>query len=341
MVIKMKRSRWIWDQPHHADRVQAIVEGRAPATSELGVSTSWNRCVSEYGLDPAAGAPPRILTCAELKDHRKPLDQLIRTAADELDRLYNVVGQARYIVLLCDRDGVAIDYRANAADAQQFRHCGIYLGGVWSEEVEGTNAIGTSISELRAVTVHGAQHFRARHISLSCSCAPILDAHGQLMAVLDVSCFDPSISDRAHALTGALVKASARTIERRFLREGGTAWWSGHAYHRGGLPPGALKRVQQYVEDHLAERVSTERLAAIAGLSVFHFARAFKQSQGMTPHSYLLHRRIMRAQELLGATKSTLSEIALVSGFADQSHLARHFRERVGVSPAIFRRSRR
>jgi len=161
------------------------------------------------------------------------------------------------------------------------------------------------------------------------------------MAVLDVSCFDPSISDRAHALTGALVKASARTIEKCFLQEGGTAWLSGLAYRRGGLPPGPLKRVQQYVEDHLAERVSTERLAAIAGLSVFHFARVFKQSQGMTPHSYLLHRRIVRAQELLGETESPLSEIALVSGFADQSHLARHFREHVGVSPAIFRRSQR
>jgi len=107
-----------------------------------------------------------------------------------------------------------------------------------------------------------------------------------MFKVLDVSCFDPPISDRAHALTGALVKASARTIEKRFLREGGTAWRSGLTYRRGGLPPGALKRVQQYVEDHLAERVSSERLAAIAGLSVFHFVRVFKQSQGMTPHRY-------------------------------------------------------
>ena len=163
----------------------------------------------------------------------------------------------------------------------------------------------------------------------------------RMFKVLDVSCFDPPISDRAHALTGALVKASARTIEKRFLQEGGTVGRLGLASRRGGLPPGALKRVQQYVEEHLAERVSIERLATIAGLSVFHFARAFRQSQGMTPHSYLLHRRIMRAQELLRATESPLSEIALVSGFADQSHLARHFRERVGVSPAIFRRSQR
>jgi len=58
-----------------------------------------------------------------------------------------------------------------------------------------------------------------------------------MFKVLDVSCFDPSISDRAHALTGALVKASARTIEKRFLREGGTAWRSGLAYRRGGLRP--------------------------------------------------------------------------------------------------------
>jgi len=297
--------------------------------SELGVSTSWNRCVTEYGLDPAASAPPRILTSAELKDHRKPLAQLIHSAADELDRLYNVIGQARYIVLLCDRDGVAIDCRANATDAQQFRHWGIYLGGVWSEEVEGTNAIGTSISELRAVTVHGAQHFRARHITLSCSCAPILDAHGQLMAVLDDSCFDPSISDRAHALTGALAKASARTIEKRFLREDGAAWRSGLAYRRGGLPPGVLKRVQQYVEDHLAERVSIEQLAAIAALSVFHFARAFKQSQGHDAEQLFAPSPHCAGPGALGETDSPISEIALVSGFADQSHMARHFREHV------------
>jgi AraC-like DNA-binding protein len=91
----------------------------------------------------------------------------------------------------------------------------------------------------------------------------------------------------------------------------------------------------------LADRLSIEQLAAIAGLSAFHFARAFKQSQGMTPHSYLVHRRIERAQQLLSTTDTSLSEIALISGFADQSHFARHFRQRVGVPPSAFRRSQR
>jgi AraC-like DNA-binding protein len=70
---------------------------------------------------------------------------------------------------------------------------------------------------------------------------------------------------------------------------------------------------------------------------MFHFARAFKQSEGVTPHGYLLERRV----ELLTGTNLSLSEIALASGFSDQSHLARHFRQRVGVSPSLFRWSKR
>ena len=112
------------------------------------MSSSWNRCAIEHGLDPEAKEPPRILTSRELKDHREPLDQLIANAGAELDRLHAVVGQARYIVLLCDAHGVAVDYRVSAADADLFRHWGIYLGGLWDEKVEGTNGIGTAITEL-------------------------------------------------------------------------------------------------------------------------------------------------------------------------------------------------
>jgi transcriptional regulator of acetoin/glycerol metabolism len=276
-----------------------------------------------------------------LKDHREPLDRLIATAGPELDRLHAVVGQVRYVVLLCDARGVAIDCRVSAADADLFRHWGIYLGGLWDEKVEGTNGIGTAIAELRPITVHRSQHFRSRHIGLSCSSAPIMDGDGRLLAILDVSCFDPTLSDRAHALAGALVRASARAIEKQFVEQSAALWRSGPFHHRGGLPPGTLKRVREYVEGHLAERLSVERLAAIAGLSVYHFARAFKKSQGMTPHDYLLDRRIVRARALLDETDTALSEVALVSGFADQSHFARHFRERVGIPPSAYRRSQR
>jgi len=74
---------------------------------------------------------------------------------------------------------------------------------------------------------------------------------------------------------------------------------------------------------------------------MFHFARAFKQSEGVTPHSYVLERRIERAQKLLAGTDIPLSRIALATGFSDQSHLARHFRARVGIAPSAFRWSKR
>jgi transcriptional regulator GlxA family with amidase domain len=110
---------------------------------------------------------------------------------------------------------------------------------------------------------------------------------------------------------------------------------------RGGLPPGAVRRVREYVEAHLAESIDLAALAGIAGLSLYHFARAFKQSVGVTPHHYLVQRRVARAQEMLARTELSLAEIALAAGFSDQSHFARHFRQILGSTPGQFRRSLR
>jgi AraC family transcriptional regulator len=107
--------------------------------------------------------------------------------------------------------------------------------------------------------------------------------------------------------------------------------------HRGGVAPRALARVHEFVEAHLEENISIHVLAAVAGLSTYHFARAFKQSQGMTPHDYVVQCRIRRTQELLASTDLAVSEIAGVVGFADQSHCTRRFRELVGVTPSRYR----
>jgi AraC-like DNA-binding protein len=106
---------------------------------------------------------------------------------------------------------------------------------------------------------------------------------------------------------------------------------------RGGLPPRTVRRVREYIEAHLEENLSIQTLAETAGLSPAHFARAFKQSEGVTPHDYLVLCRVRRAQELLADTDMPLSHIALAAGFADQSHLARRFKEHVGVTPSSYR----
>jgi AraC-like DNA-binding protein len=110
---------------------------------------------------------------------------------------------------------------------------------------------------------------------------------------------------------------------------------------RGGLPPRAMRRVREFIEEHLEDNISIQALANIAGLSMYHFARAFKQSDGMTPHDYLIQRRVQRTKDLLAETDLPLSEIALASGFSDQSHCARRFREHVGMTPSSYRWSLR
>jgi AraC family transcriptional regulator len=106
---------------------------------------------------------------------------------------------------------------------------------------------------------------------------------------------------------------------------------------RGGLPPRVVRRLHEHIDSNIDQRISVEALAKLANLSVCYFVRAFKQSVGVTPHDYLIRRRVERTMKLLSDTDMSLSEIALAAGFADQSHCARRFRQHVGMSPRDYR----
>jgi transcriptional regulator GlxA family with amidase domain len=97
--------------------------------------------------------------------------------------------------------------------------------------------------------------------------------------------------------------------------------------------------VRQHIDTHLETTVDIANLASIARLSPSHFARAFKLSLGTTPHEHLIHQRLEKAQALIAGTDVPLAEIALATGFSDQSHLSRRFRNYFGISPSAFRRS--
>jgi transcriptional regulator GlxA family with amidase domain len=109
---------------------------------------------------------------------------------------------------------------------------------------------------------------------------------------------------------------------------------------RRGLPPRAKRRVLEYIVTHLNENITNDALAEVAGLSVCHFARMFKETIG-SPHRYVLQSRVEWARELLAGTDMPLSEIAIVTGFSDQSHYTRWFREIIGITPSSYRWSTR
>ena len=221
----------------HGEHVYSVAEGAAAPPGMEEVSSSWQRSVNKYGVDPLANRAPRILTPGELKDFRGPVDKLIFSAQEEIDQLYKVVRNAGYTVLFCDNSGVVVEHRGDDEQSSSFAFWGTWLGGVWSEDVEGTNGIGTCIVEERPVTVHRSQHFRSRHINLSCSGAPVFGIDGRLIAIVDVSAIDPELSERAHALTGALTTRSAGAIEERFFREHfRREWIIAVAPPEGGVP---------------------------------------------------------------------------------------------------------
>ena len=108
---------------------------------------------------------------------------------------------------------------------------------------------------------------------------------------------------------------------------------------QGGLAPWQERRAKELMSASLNEDLSLSRLATECGLSSRHFARAFRLSTGMPPHRWLVWQRVERAKELLGTRALSLVDVAMFSGFADQSHFTRVFKAVVGVTPGAWRRA--
>jgi transcriptional regulator of acetoin/glycerol metabolism len=230
---------------------------------------------------------PHVVTQNELKVFREPLENILVQAQEEINRLYAVLRQHGYVVLLCDRKGVAIHHRGDPSKASEFRHWGIWVGGVWSEEAEGTNGIGTCIAEHRPVLVHADQHFRSRHTQLSCAGAPVFDSQGELVAVLDVSRVATEEDQGSLHLVLDTVAVAARAIEERLFRE-----YFRHAWTIAALPGENGAALLLAVDEHQwirgADRIArdflgldNERLASGLPLSgFFEFDRSIFRGTG-------------------------------------------------------------
>jgi AraC family transcriptional regulator len=108
-----------------------------------------------------------------------------------------------------------------------------------------------------------------------------------------------------------------------------------------GINAWQRRAATEMIEARLDGRITIEELAAVCGLSVSRFAHAFRSSFGVAPYQWLQARRIERAKTMLSGSDGALADIALASGFADQSHFGRVFRRVVRMSPGAFRRTLR
>ena len=107
---------------------------------------------------------------------------------------------------------------------------------------------------------------------------------------------------------------------------------------KGGLAPWQKRRAAELLRENLDGRIRLADVARECSLSVSHFARSFKATFGMAPHRWLIGRRMERAKELLQQTTTPIADIAIQSGFGDQTAFTRTFRQVMGISPGQWRR---
>jgi AraC-like DNA-binding protein len=154
-----------------------------------------------------------------------------------------------------------------------------------------------------------------------------------------ISLLDSAIGqlhERGSAAQSAVMQAAS--LLKREIAHGNRATFPGE---RGRLLAWQARKVCEHIDRNLANRLPVADLCLLVRLSEAHFARSFRLTFGEPPHAFVVRRRLELASRYMVQTEMSLSEIALLCGFADQAHLCRRFSRATGQSPAAWRRTRR
>jgi len=204
-------------------RARSVLERRGEAPAELlspEIAASWRRCLTA-GLDPRRPPPHTMVDEATLRATRERHDLTRRLALAEMHNLYHQIAGSNYMIAFAAPGGILLDTIADASFRATANRTSICPGTLWTEGQCGTNALGTAAETVRAVTVHGPEHFFARLGSLTCTAAPVFAPDATLAGVLDAS----SEYRTRQQHTQALVAMAATQIENGLFRE----------YHRASL----------------------------------------------------------------------------------------------------------
>lgn len=190
------------------------------------IERSWQRCLAN-GLD-AESAQSYMLSKHEFGQRIEMNHLLLSHARPEMDTLNEQIAHTRSIVILTDAEGVILHSLGDSSFMTEAQRVALGPGSSWNERHRGTNAIGTALIEQSPMTVHGAEHYVAKHHVLSCSAVPIYGVQNDLIGTLDVS--NDYLLPQQHTL--ALVKMAAQMIENRLFRASHKSAYSLHFHAR-------------------------------------------------------------------------------------------------------------
>jgi transcriptional regulator of acetoin/glycerol metabolism len=197
----------------HARVLRARGSALPPEGQPAGeILDSWARCLAN-GLDFARATPLQVVDTHDLAHRRERASVVRRLAQAELETLSQQIAGSNFLLAFADPDGVILDLYADNRFAMSGPGAGIVVGSNWSEAVCGTNGTGTALQCGRPISVSGLEHYFLGLGDISCTAAPVHDAQGEIVGVLDASSYFES---RQHH-TQALVRMAATQMENVLL----------------------------------------------------------------------------------------------------------------------------
>lgn len=200
-------------QPEHT-RALAARAGAKPGEALPGglILDSWARCL-EAGLDPWKTPRIEVVSGSELALRQQRAEVVRRLAQAELETLSQQIAGSNFLLAFADHEGMILDLYADNRFSMSGSGAGIVAGSLWDERRAGTNGLGTALTVGQSVAVTGTEHYFHDLGGISCTAAPVRDAHGELVGVLDASSYFES--RQRHTL--ALVQMAATHIENGLL----------------------------------------------------------------------------------------------------------------------------
>ncbi|MEV4440990.1 GAF domain-containing protein [Streptomyces sp. NPDC049577] len=197
-----------------AIRDAALTGGRPPAPPRPLIGQSWHRA-RRRGLDPDVGRPAVPLPADEV-EHRRQSSPLGALMPQLRDGLGSVADAVRHLIVVADPEGRLLWREGSPALLRSADRLGFEVGACWTEEMVGTNGIGTALVEDGPVQVHSAEHFVRTHHAWTCAAAPLHDPRdGRLLGVLNVSGPAAALNPATLALVTAVGKVAEAELRAR------------------------------------------------------------------------------------------------------------------------------
>lgn len=203
------------DLDDHYRLIENAVLSGADKPDALWRVASWRRCLQDFKLSPTA-LDLVCLTTRELREETDLYTEDIKMGGQELEQTLSMIEGGGYSAHIANKNGIIIAERTSR-DASYY--CSVdRIGAVWSEEIGGTNGIGTSLKERRPTSVYLADHFYADLTGQACASAPFFDPYGNLLGIINLSTRNPGVPQLAHRVVFGVAQTAADRLETAYFR---------------------------------------------------------------------------------------------------------------------------